>query len=140
MFQSRRVKIDPYDAVLTDLRSKRDEIDKAIAMLENLRDRRLGVAAALPGTEVAENTTQDAGAYLGMSIVDAAKKLLSCEAQMANAEILRELQAAGVVLNGADPLNVVGPVLTRRFNKVGDIVRVDRGVWGLKEWYPSRAH
>ncbi len=29
--------------------------------------------------------------------------------------------------------------LTRRFAEVGDIVRVDRGTWGLKEWYPGRS-
>ena len=29
-------------------------------------------------------------------------------------------------------------VLTRRYNETGDIVRVGRGVWGLKEWYPGR--
>lgn len=28
--------------------------------------------------------------------------------------------------------------MTRRFKDVGDIVRVDRGVWGLKDWYPGR--
>jgi len=28
---------------------------------------------------------------------------------------------------------------TRRFEKVGDIVRVGRGIWGLKEWYPNRS-
>ena len=28
-------------------------------------------------------------------------------------------------------------MLTRRFNEVGDIVRVGRGTWGLQEWYPN---
>jgi hypothetical protein len=32
-----------------------------------------------------------------------------------------------------------GSVLTRRFEKVGDVVRVSRGMWGLKEWYPNRS-
>jgi hypothetical protein len=41
-------------------------------------------------------------------------------------------------MNSADPINTVGSVLTRRFKDVGDIVRVDRGIWGLKEWYPNR--
>jgi hypothetical protein len=30
-------------------------------------------------------------------------------------------------------------VLNRRFLQVGDIVRVGRGTWGLKEWYPNRS-
>jgi hypothetical protein len=29
--------------------------------------------------------------------------------------------------------------LTRRFIEVGDIVKIGRGVWGLKEWYPGRS-
>ena len=27
--------------------------------------------------------------------------------------------------------------MTRRFIQVGDIVKVGRGIWGLKEWYPN---
>lgn len=42
------------------------------------------------------------------------------------------------MLTSADPVNVVGSVLTRRFNQVGDVVKVGRGIWGLKEWYPGR--
>lgn len=130
---------DPYDAVLADLRAKRDAIDSAIGTLENLRSGRLGVAPAPAVAVVADEVTDDAGMFLGMSIVDAAKKLLGLRKRtMGNAEILKELQAGGLVLTGADPLNVVGSVLMRRFNNVGDIVRVRRGVWGLKEWYPGR--
>jgi hypothetical protein len=33
----------------------------------------------------------------------------------------------------------VGSVLSRRFDQVGDIVKVGRGVWGLAEWYPNRS-
>ncbi len=43
-----------------------------------------------------------------------------------------------MVLGSADPLNTVGAVLTRRFKETGDIVRVGRGIWGLKEWHPGR--
>lgn len=130
---------DPYDAVLADLRAKREEIDKTITLLESLRDERLGVAPAQSQGPVAEDDTPSTGMFLGMSIVDAAKKLLGMRKRtMTNSEILAELKAGGVVLTGADPLNVVGSVLTRRFNNVGDVVRVGRGIWGLKEWYPNR--
>jgi hypothetical protein len=50
----------------------------------------------------------------------------------------RRLQAGGLVLTSAEPANVVGSVLTRRFNQAGDVVKVGRGIWGLKEWYPGR--
>jgi hypothetical protein len=57
---------------------------------------------------------------------------------MNNTEVLAALKAGGMVLSSADPLNTVGAVLTRRSKEVGDIVKVDRGTWGLKEWYPGR--
>jgi hypothetical protein len=80
-----------------------------------------------------------AGAFLGMSIPDAAKKLLAHERRaMANPEIWEKLKAGGLHLNSADPVNTVGSVISRRFDKVGDIVRVSRGTWGLAEWYPGR--
>jgi len=128
---------DPYDEVLADLRAKREAIDNAISVLEGLRDGRLGVAP--PSVPSVEPEREDAGMFLGMSIADAAKKLLAMRKRtLGNAEILKELQAGGLVLTGAEPLNVIGSVLMRRFNNVGDVVRVSRGVWGLKEWYPGR--
>jgi hypothetical protein len=33
----------------------------------------------------------------------------------------------------------LGAVLTRRSQQKGDIVKVGRGIWGLKEWYPNRS-
>lgn len=52
--------------------------------------------------------------------------------------IAKELQAGGLVLTSAEPPNGIGSVLTRRFQQVGDVVKVGRGIWGLKEWYPNR--
>ena len=75
-----------------------------------------------------------------MSIVDAAKKVLTARRQpLKSADILEAFRAGGLPLTSKEPLNVVGSVLTRRFNEVGDVVRVSRGVWGLKEWYPNRS-
>ena len=36
-----------------------------------------------------------------------------------------------------DPNNTIGSAITRRSNKVGDIVSVEKDVWGLREWYPD---
>lgn len=135
--------IDPYEAVLADLRAKRDQIDQAIAVITNIR----GGGAAVPLGPVAPNVAptndqgivETAGMFLGMSIVDATKKLLAMRKKtMGNVEIARELQIGGLAFSGSDPVNVVGSVLTRRFNNVGDVVKLGRGIWGLKEWYPGR--
>lgn len=133
--------VDPYALVLADLRAKRDQIDTAIAAIEGLQ----GGAATLkpvvhPTAPVDAAPAAPAGAFLGMSIPDATKKLLARERRaMTNPEIWDKLKAGGLHLNSLDPVNTVGSVISRRFDKVGDIVRVGRGTWGLVEWYPGRS-
>jgi hypothetical protein len=135
-------KLSPYAATLADLRAKRAKIDSAIQILEELS----GLTPSVVGDDLQwtpkapeGGIEETAGMFLGMSIVDASKKLLGLRKRtMGNVEIARELQAGGLVLTSAEPANVVGSVLTRRFNQVGDVVKVGRGIWGLKEWYPGR--
>jgi hypothetical protein len=130
---------DPYAVVLADLRAKRDQIDQAIQAIESVR----GNAGAGVNSQPSEaaSAPNDAGAFLGMSIADAAKKLLLIRKQaMGNADIAAALKQGGLVLSAnTDPQNMIGSTLTRRFEKVGDIVRIGRGIWGLKEWYPNRS-
>lgn len=127
---------DPYAAVIADLQAKRDQIDQTIALLTSLRG---GAQQPISFAADVGGITETAGMFLGMSIADAAKKLLAQRKRtMGNVEIAREIQVGGLVLSGKDPVNVVGSVLTRRFNDVGDVVKVGRGIWGLKEWYPGR--
>lgn len=137
---------DPYEAVLADLRAQKERIDSTIALLESLR------ASGIPATVKRVTATGEAskskgenrpdlgpGAFLGMTIHDATKRLLASQRrQMQTAEIVTELERGGLVLTSADKINTVGSVLLRRFNTVGDIVRVARGLWGLQEWYPGR--
>lgn len=131
--------VDHYEAVLADLRAKREQIDQAIQVIEALRG-----GAPAPAAKVAPVSQVDAdvdgpGAFLGMTIVDAAKKLLASRRRtMSNTEIVGALKTGGLAMNSADPINTVGSVLTRRFNTAGDIVRMGRGIWGLAEWYPGR--
>jgi len=137
--------IDPYDAVLADLRAKRDQIDQAIQAIESLRGGGSPPSASanggptttsrLPGDEI-----EGPGALLGMSIADAAKKLLAAKRKpLKNSELAVMFKAGGLHLTSRDPVNTIGTVMMRRFQEVGDVVRVDRGTWGLKEWYPGRS-
>lgn len=131
--------LDPYAAVLADLKAKRDQIDEAIRVIESLRS---GVVSSATGPHSAaphQPHQPKEGEFLGMSIPDAVKKLLASRRKtMNNADIVAALQAGGLAMTSKDPQNTVGSVLTRRFNTVGDIVRVGRGIWGLQEWYPNR--
>ncbi len=143
-------RIDPYEAVIADLRAKRDQIDQAIASLEVFR---FGIGAAVPAPVFSgsipsgepnrssvQNVENGPGALLGMSIADATKKLLANKrATLKNPEIAVLFKDGGLMLNSKDWTNTIGAVLTRRANEVGDIVKIGRGTWGLKEWYPNRS-
>lgn len=136
---------NPYAAALADLRRKRAEIDNTIKVLETMSGLNLAeISSSGPTPSTEPGPPQKGGVegepFLGMSIVDAAKKLLAARnRKMGNKEIAAELAAGGLVMKSADPVNTVGSVMTRRFNHVGDVVRVGRGTWGLKEWYPNQS-
>lgn len=130
---------DPYALVLADLRAKRDQIDIAIRAIENLLSGKVSPITEPNAESISPDASDDAGAFLGMSIAEAAKKLLTTKRRaMNNAEIAAGLVAGGLVMNSREPQNTVGSILTRRFDSVGDVVRVGRGTWGLAEWYRNR--
>ena len=125
--------------VLAELRAKRAQIDQAIQAIESLRgiSPTSAPARARASPKLAMN---DTGAYLGMTIADATRKLLAARKRaMGTADIVAGIAAGGLALSSADPINTVSAVLGRRFDKVGDIVRPSRGMWGLKEWDPNRS-
>jgi hypothetical protein len=143
--------IDPYDVVLQDLRAKRDAIDQAIASIESLRGSNgsaggigsangIGAKGPIGAGGPNQNDLSGPGGLLGMSIVDATKALLkSKRTPLRNPEIAALFKAGGLHMNSKEPANTIGSVLTRRMAEVGDVVRVGRGTWGLKEWYPNRS-
>jgi hypothetical protein len=128
---------DPYEAVLADLKAQRDKIDQAISAIESVR----ASGGSMPSGATPQNMSVDRpGAFLGMTITEAAIELLKARRQpLRNPEIAVAFKAGGLALNSADPVNTIGAVLSRRANDVGDIVKVGRGTWGLKEWYPGRS-
>lgn len=137
---------NPYDAVISDLRAKRDQIDQAIKLLEILREGILipgmvsgPVVPSLIGSATAKDADIAAGTFHGMSIETAVKKLLQMRKRTMGAqEIVADLRAGGLHLQSETPANTVTSVLTRAFNAGGDVVRVSRGQWGLQEWYPNQ--
>lgn len=129
---------DPYAIVLADLLRRRDELDAAIRAIEQVRG-----AKSADASELSRNGAQsvdETGAYLGLSIAEAVKKLLTYRRRpMGTAEIVEALRVANYPMTAAEPSNVIGSVLSRRFDTVGDVVRIARGQWGLVEWYPNRS-
>lgn len=146
---------DAWETVIADLRTQRDKIDQAIQLLQTIRSANAALAGLPPmitTPQVSQNDSPPAitpsatgsgvqeGDLLGMTIADAAIKVLTARRKvMGNTELLAEFRRGGLILTSNDQMNVVNSVLTRRFNQVGDVVRVDRGQWGLQQWYPNRS-
>lgn len=128
---------DHFEATLADLRAKREQIDQAIQALEALR-LSFGTPSGRPrGPEAFPS--EGPGAYLGMTIPEAAMKLLAAQRRaMGNVEIAKLLKEGGLAMQSVDPVNTIGAVLSRRAQDKGDIVKVGRGTWGLRVWYPNR--
>ncbi|MCC6890505.1 MAG: winged helix-turn-helix domain-containing protein [Hyphomicrobiales bacterium] len=132
--------IDPYEAVLADLRAQREKIDVAISAIESLRSGS-PVGAGAHARATPNGSAEGPNPYLGMTIPEAAKKLLQTRRQpLRNPDIATALIAGGLILQSKEPANTVGSVLTRRATEVGDIVRVGRGTWGLREWVRGRTN
>jgi|SRR5665213_239168 len=131
---------DPYDLVLADLEAKRAQIEAAIAAVKAIKSGGAMPGAVNLGTNLTDQPSEGPGAFLGMTIPEAAKKLLASRRQpLRNPEIAQAFKAGGVHMNSVSAANTIGSVLTRRAETVGDIVKVGRGTWGLKEWYPNRS-
>lgn len=93
--------------------------------------------SATAGDRPSNGSLDHPGALLGMSIVDAAKALLASKrTPLKNPDFAALFKAGGLHMNSKGPANTIGSVLSRRMLEVGDVVKVGRGTWGLKEWNP----
>lgn len=133
---------DPYDVVLADLKAKRDQIDQAIAALMALKGQSVqSIQQVSQKVESAEITAVQPGVFLGLTIADAVKRLLTMrKTPLGTQEITEALIAGGVVFTSETPANTVGSVLHRQIKIGTDVVSVGRGKWALASWFqnPSR--
>lgn len=127
-----------YREVLVDLRAKRERLDVAIQAIEALIRHQAPNGQSDPQEQTPKEDTTQRASFLGMSILDASRKVLQNKGQSQRTkEILRALQAGGIALTGKSPINNVGAVLNTNLKKGGGIVRVKRGVWSLASWEPQ---
>jgi hypothetical protein len=142
---------NPYDAVIADLRAKRDHIDQLIQFLELFKGgvpipsmipqpTFLGVASGTPLPLAAEAAAPiPPGTFHGKGIEEATRVLLKTRKRTMSAQdIAIDLRDGGLHLQSETPANTIASVLSRGFKGGSDIVRVSRGQWGLQEWYPTR--
>jgi hypothetical protein len=140
-----------YEAVLADLRSKRDHLNATIAGIEQL----LGVlGTTVGGGQGAPNSSGAQGrpasshgeaeeqlpkeiqsdTFFGLSAVDGAKKYLKIVKQPATMKAMHDALLAGGYLTQSQNFyaNLYTAVMRNRdFQKVGKR-------WGLAEWYQGR--
>lgn len=121
-----------YEAVLADLKAKRDQLDKAIETIEGLV--KVGVSGSTPGGGGGGSRDVKPDSFLKMSIPDATKKFL----EMTRVKQTTQDIMDALVKGGLPPskYNTVYAILRRRQAQVGDIINM-KGDWGLTEWYPN---
>lgn len=125
---------DAYEVVLADLRQRRDELDTAIKAVEAVRGGRSSTLSPASLTTIAPPAGGSVSEFAGLSIAEASKVVLRARGEvMHTSQIVPPLQSGGVKLTSVDPINTVNSILNRRANSVGDIVRVGRSMWALKD-------
>lgn len=120
-----------YQAVLADLKKRRDDMDRAIAALEMIV---AGQTGSAPGSLVDEaNIPSDA--FFGMTIREAVKKYLGIvKRKKPLHEIVKALEAGGIPHQSKNFYMSVSTSVRRD----KDIVKVG-GEWGLAGWYGGNA-
>jgi len=122
-----------YEAVLADLRAKRDELDRTIATLEALAGLSTGPTIAARADSMQDIQTD---AFFSMSIPDAVKKYLAIVKKKQNTtDITKALERGGLQHTSKNFYTTVYAILTRMEAR-GDVAKIGTE-WGLAEWYPG---
>ncbi|MGD0949707.1 MAG: hypothetical protein ABSA52_20045 [Candidatus Binatia bacterium] len=125
-----------YEAVLADLKARRDALNDAIAGIERI----LGLAPSPNGTTAGQAThdlqTIPSDAFFGLSIPDALKKCLGMLKRKQSVKILCDALGRGGLNSTAKNFYATVYSALVRMEKAGDIVKIDTK-WGLPDWYPG---
>lgn len=131
-----------YGVVLADMEAKRGALDAAIAnmklflsghpVLDGLGPPAISNNSAMAGGEV------PAGAFLGKSIPEGALLYLEIVKRKATSrEIAEALKRGGMESTSSNFQGIVHAVLDRYRKAGGEVVKLDRSMWGLAKWYPA---
>lgn len=144
---------DYYDATIADLEAKQAEIGEMIANLKRMRAMGGSPPAKLiepaVGKSVETHNNESAAAtvfnglagtpYYGLGLAEAGMKCLSTRHGHTRTikNIWKVLSDAGVKILSDKPESALGWAFRKREAKVGDVVLVGNGEWGLASWYPD---
>ncbi len=138
MNTTRDRKAAAYNSVIQDLYAKRAQLDQAIEALEALLQAEAPPQSSpeLLATPAQDRARQVPNAEIedsGGPLISAIKSVLRrSDRPLGNAEIFRQLEAAGVKFRSANPQLSVSQVLSRNSRLFGEPVRVGRGRWALR--------
>lgn len=133
-----------YQEVLADLIAKRDKLDGAIAGIQAMlglqggsgMPEEPGALKQSPQAQLEARVESDS--FFGMTVIDATVKYLRMvKKKQSIVEIARALEAGGLTHAASDFTATVRSMVHRESTKGDVIVKVGRGEWGLKEWYPG---
>ncbi len=122
-----------YEAVVADLEARIAQLQTALQAIRAIAG--MGPTGTIGASLAASsNGSIPPDAFLGMSIPEATKKLLTIQRRrLSTPDIIKMLMQGGA----PEPAyNTAYAVLRRRQLQVGDIVNIN-GEWGLKEWTPN---
>lgn len=120
-----------YQAVLADLKERREKIDSAIQAVESILAS-LGPTSGTSRVRGSQDIAVDA--FLGLTIAEAAVTYLALvRTAQSVAQIWEAIKKGGLPHT---KYNAVYNALNRRETQEGDVARLPDGTWGLAEWYP----
>lgn len=128
-----------YQAVLADLKTKRDKLNAAIAGIEVMLGISSSASIAAPSESgTPGNVTIESDTFFNLSTPDAVRKYLRMSKKpKTTSEITAALEQGGFTHQSDDFANTVGAILARLASKQAGISKVARATWGLSEWYGS---
>lgn len=128
-----------YEAVIADLEAKIAHLQTTLAGIRVIAGMNgLGIAPApnspSGGGGIPQGGKPAQDAFLGKSIPEAAKMYLTSQRRkLSTQELMDAMEAGGLP---GSKYNTVYAILSRRENKVGDIINM-KGDWALAEWFPN---
>jgi hypothetical protein len=131
---------DPgYQAVLSDLESKRAQIDAAITHLKIVMQLAVESGGVEPGqapplTAGSVQTAIHPDTFFGLSFIEAAKKYLKMARRAQHTTAIADAIAKGGLKR---PTESTLSSLLIRAAKGREVMKVGKAMWGLAEWYPK---
>lgn len=125
--------MDIYEPVIAEMKAQIEECQRVIVTLEMMRSKGTGAAAsAAPSAQPSAVFGNDA--FFGMTIAEAAKKLLAATKKTATSKTIADaLVAGGFKTSAKNFMETVRSIVSRNPSFV-----FVNGEFGLADWYPGR--